>query len=165
VSQAGKIFTLRRNRAGQVGLIWATMKKLILTLSLAALVAAPLTVRAEDQKPERKGPNGQGGSGGRFSPEERLKRMTDLLGLNQEQQDKIKKIMEDARPQFEALKDTPQEERRNKARELFQAQQDKINEVLTPEQKEKWKAEMEKRMKEGAARRGGDGAAKPEEKK
>src|SRR4051794_12678063 len=119
------------------------MKKFILTLSLAALTAAPLTVRAEDPKPERpkrEGGAGGGPGGGRFNPEERLKRMTEQLTLTQEQQDKVKKIMEDGREEMGKIRDLPEDQRRDKFREFMQGQNEKIMAVLTPEQQEKYKA-------------------------
>jgi Spy/CpxP family protein refolding chaperone len=137
------------------------MKKLILSMTVAACAA--LTVQAQDEKP--KSPEGgaraegrQGG--GRFTPEERLKRLTEQLTLTQEQQDKIKKIFDDSRSQFEGLRDLQPEERREKMRELMKGQNDKIAEVLTAEQKEKFK-EIAARRAEGGPRRGGAEAEKP----
>lgn len=155
-----------RNRTDDLVFISA-MNKLILTLSIAAFATMSPALIAQEGKP-KEGREGRGRGGQRVSPEERLKRMTDMLSLNQEQQDKIKAIMEENREKFQALRDVPENERREKGRELFQAQTAKINEVLTPEQKEKWKAEMEKRRaagERGGKRGGGEGAAKSEEKK
>jgi Spy/CpxP family protein refolding chaperone len=151
------------------------MKKLILSLTVAACAA--LTVHAQEEKP--KAPEGgaraegrEGRRGGQFNPEERMKRLTEALTLTQEQQDKIKKIWEEGRGQFEGLRDLPQEERREKMREAMKVQNDKINEVLTAEQKEKYKELMARRGEgRGEGRRGGAAEgekkpeAKPEEKK
>lgn len=140
------------------------MKKLILSLTIAACTA--LTVQAQDDKkaPEGgarpEGREGRGAGAGRFTPEERLKRLTEALTLNQEQQDKIKKIFEEGRTQFEGLRDLPQEERREKMREAMKAQNDKVNEVLTAEQKEKYK-ELMARRGDGQRRGGGADAEKP----
>jgi Spy/CpxP family protein refolding chaperone len=155
------------------------MKKLIVSLTVAACAA--LTVQAQDDKPKpaeggaARGEGRQGG--GRFTPEERLKRLTEQLTLTQEQQDKVKKIFEEGRTQMEGLRDLQPEERRTKMREAMQAQNDKIAAVLTAEQKEKYK-EIVARRAEGGGQRGGgaggraeaekpktDGGAKPEEKK
>jgi Spy/CpxP family protein refolding chaperone len=137
------------------------MKKLILSLTIAACAA--LTVQAQDEKPKRPEAGraeGRQGGGGRFTTEERLKRLTEQLTLTQEQQDKIKKIFEDGRTQFEGLRDLQPEERREKMRELMKGQNDKIAEVLTAEQKEKFK-EIAARRAEGGQRRGGAEAEKP----
>ncbi len=153
------------------------MKKLILTLTLAASIAAPLTLTAQDAKPERPkregGPAGQGGQGGRMNPEERLKKMTEMLTLTQEQQDKVKTIMESGREEMGKLRDLPEDQRREKFGEFMKAQNEKIMAVLTPEQQEKYKAAMAERMKQGGGPGGPrgeggkkpEGGAKPEEKK
>lgn len=162
------------------------MKKLLLTLTLAASVAAPLTLTAQEAKPERPkreggpgapgGPGGQGGPG-RMNPEERLKRMTEALSLTQEQQDKVKAIMESGREEMAKLREVPEGERRAKFGEFMKSQNEKIMAVLTPEQQEKYKKAMEERMKQAGERGGGEGrkpgeggkkpegGAKPEEKK
>ncbi len=148
------------------------MKHFTLTLSIAAtaLLTLPTLSTAADEKPPGRRPGGPGGPGGRFSPEDRLKRMTETLGLTQEQQDKIKAIMAKGAEETKALRekgrDNLTEEDRTKMREFFTKQMEEISAVLTPEQKEKQKAEMEKRRAEGGPRRGGDkpGEKKPENK-
>jgi len=155
------------------------MKKQLAVLSFAVLglCAAPSLLRADDAVPP-KPPGGDkasadatkapeagparagGGGGGRMSPEERLKKMTEELNLTQDQQDKIKAIMEKSAPQFKELmakgRENLTEEDKTKFRELIKNQMEEIATVLTPEQKEKYKAAMEKRRAAG----GGPGAAK-----
>ena len=139
------------------------MKHLNLTLSIAAtaLLTLPTLSLAADEKPEGKRPGG----GQRSTPEERLKKMTETLGLSQEQQDKVKAIQEKNAPAMKEIfakgRENLTEEDKTKMKELFKTQTEEINAILTPEQKEKYKAEMEKR-REGGPRRGGD---KPGEKK
>ena len=148
------------------------MKHFTLTLSVAAaaLFTLPtLSLAADEKKPDRKRPEGAG-AGGRFSPEDRLKRMTETLGLSQEQQDKIKAIFEKDAPKFKELmakgRENLTEEDKAKMGELMKAQREEIAAILTPEQKEKQKAEMEKRGGPGGRRPGGDkpGEKKPEAK-
>lgn len=170
------------NRGTGAGFTPATMKNLILTLTLAASIAAPLTLNAQEPKPERPkregAPGGEGRPGGpggaRFSPEDRLKRMTEQLSLTQEQQDKVKAIFEGGREEMGKLRDLPESERRAKFGEFMKSQNEKVLAVLTPEQQEKYKAAMAERMKQGGQRPGGprgeggrkpEGGAKPEEKK
>ncbi len=144
------------------------MKNFVLTLGIAAtaLLTLPTFSLAADEKTDGKRPGGPGGR----SPEERLKRMTETLGLSQEQQDKIKAIMEKGAPAMKELmakgRENLTDEDKTKLREFFKTQSEEISNVLTPEQKEKYKAEMEKRRAEGGARRGGDkpGEKKPEAK-
>jgi Spy/CpxP family protein refolding chaperone len=144
----------------------------ILSLTLAGLCAVPLQLTAADAvpptppggsaappastdkpapKPEgaRRGP---GGPGGRMNPEERLKRMTEELGLTPEQQDKIKAINEKDGPQLRELmakgRENLTDADKEKVKELMKTQMEEIAAVLTPEQKEKFKAGMEKRRAE-----------------
>ena len=154
------------------------MKKLaVLTLSIVTLCVAPSLLRADDAVPPKppggdKAPAdaskpsgaapGRAGGAGRFSPEERLKRMTEELGLDQDQQDKIKAIMEKSAQPLKDLvakgRENWTEEDKTKIQELLKSQTEEIAAVLTPEQKEKYKAAIEKRR---AARGGnGGGAAK-----
>lgn len=140
----------------------------ILSLAVAGLVAVPSLLRAEDAVPP-KPPGGdkapadagkpageagarKGGGAGRFNPEERLKRMTEELNLTQDQQDKIKAIMAKGADQMKDLmakgRENLTEEDKTKFREFLKSQSEEIAAVLTPEQKEKYKAAMEKRRAE-----------------
>src|SRR5260221_3953673 len=146
------------------------MKKLpLLIITLTGLLALPIATRAEDAKPgapgaEKRGP---GGPGGRMNPEERLKKMTETLGLSQEQQDKIKAIMEKNGPAMRELmakgRENVTEEDKNKARALMESQMEEIGAVLTPEQNDKWNAEREAHGPGGPGGKPGEG--KPGEKK
>ena len=157
------------------------MKQFTLTLSVAAaaLLTLPSLSLADEKpagekpkRPEGARPGGPGGERGRFSPEDRLKHMTETLGLSQEQQDKIKAIMEKgAASMKEAMakgRENLTEEDKTKFRELMKAQFEEIGAVLTPEQKEKQKAEMAKRGgpggPEGKRGEGRPGGKKPEAK-
>ena len=151
------------------------MKHFTLTLSVAAaaLFTLPTTsFGADEKKPERKRPEGAGAPGaGRFSPEDRIKHMTETLGLSAEQQEKVKAIFAKGADQMKALRekgrDNLTEEDKTKMKEFFKSQQEEIAAILTPEQKEKQKAEMEKRGgpggKPGEGRKPGAGK-KPEAK-
>ena len=144
------------------------MKHFTLTLSVAAaaLLTLPSLGLAADEKPagERpKRPEGGGGPGGRVSPEERMKKMTEQLGLSQDQQDKIKAIFEGGREEMAKLKDTPEDQRRAKFGEFMKAQNEKVLAVLTPEQQEKYKTAMAERMKQGGGP-GGPGGKRGERK-
>jgi Spy/CpxP family protein refolding chaperone len=71
--------------------------------------------------------------------------MKDKLGLTDEQTGKIKAIFEKNRGQFAGLKELKPEDRRAKFREVFKSELEEIAAILTPEQKQKWKEEMQKR--------------------
>jgi Spy/CpxP family protein refolding chaperone len=114
------------------------MKKLLLSLAIAACAA--LSVQAQDATPTPGGKHGWHRGPGQFSPEERLKHLTETLGLTQDQQDQIKQIFADGRTAFQGLKDLPKDQRREQAHELMKAQHDKIVAVLTPDQVTKFNA-------------------------
>jgi Spy/CpxP family protein refolding chaperone len=132
------------------------MKKHILTVTAAALLAIPTFSFAEDKpagdkpagdKPAGERPGGRqgGGPGGaRMTPEERLKTMTEKLSLTQEQQDKIKAIYAKNGDSMKAAREKGfqnlSEEERTKMRDAMKTQNDEIVAVLTPEQQEKYKA-------------------------
>ena len=134
-------------------------------VAAAALFTLPSTSFAQDQPagdvPAR--PAGPGRAGARLNPEERLKRMTETLGLTQEQQDKIKAIYEKNAAAIKELMakgfQNLTEEDKTKLRESMKGQFDEVNAVLTPEQKEKLKAAMEKIG--GQRRPGGPGNPEP----
>jgi periplasmic protein CpxP/Spy len=162
------------------------MKKHILTIAALALLSIPTYTIAQDKpagdkpagdKPAGERPGrGQGGPGGRgaFSPEERIKRMTEQLGLTQEQQDKLKAIYAKQAEGMKALqekgRDNWTDEDRAKMREAFTKTQEEVNAILTPEQQEKAKA-LRGPGGPGGRRPGGPGGdakpgeGKPEEKK
>ena len=133
-------------------------KLTLLTLATAGLLAS--TIRAEDPvpptppvnppatapaaaaKPER-GPGGPGGPRG-----DRLEMMKEKLGLTPEQIEKIKPILEKDREKLMALREDAalsREQKGEKMREILKSSMEAIKPILTPEQVEKWKAEMEKR--------------------
>ncbi|KAB2637741.1 MAG: hypothetical protein DVB26_09300 [Verrucomicrobia bacterium] len=131
---------------------------LSLCVAAAALFTIPSTSFAQDPAPGATPgatpvrPQGPGRSA-RFGPEERLKYMTQTLGLTQEQQDKIKAIMEKNAPAIKELRDKGYqnltEEDKTKMRDLMKQQNEEIDALITPEQKAKQKAEMQKRRAQG----------------
>ena len=134
----------------------------LLTFATAGLLAAASSIRAEDPvpptppvnppagapaaaKPER-GPGGPGGPQG-----DRLEMMKEKLSLTAEQIEKIKPLLEKDREKIMALRQDAslsREEKGEKMREILKASMEAIKPILTPEQLEKWKAEMEKRRAE-----------------
>lgn len=151
------------------------MKSIILTVAAAALLVIP-TLRAEDKpadkpagdKPAGERPGrGQGGPGGRFNatPEERVKRMTEQLGLTPEQAEKIKAIYEKSAEANKALREKGfqnlTDEERTKMRESMKQTQDDVNAVLTPEQKKKLEESRPQRGAGGPGGRRGGGAGAP----
>ena len=166
------------------------IKKLSLTLALAGLCALPTLVIAEDavppkppggteapkrgdkpagDKPEAGRPERKPGAAGeRRGGGDRLKEMTEKLNLTQDQQDKVKAIMEKYGPQLREIfakgRENVTEADRAKAGEIMKSQREEIAAVLTAEQKEK----MKELFPEGGRRPGGDrkpGDRKPGEAK
>ena len=136
------------------------MKQYILTVSAFALLAAPTFIFAEDASPAEK-PPGSAQSGGRRgslgTPEERIKMMTEQLGLSQEQQDKIKAIFAKNADALKLIREKGYQnltdEEKTKLREGMKTQQEEVAAILTPDQK----AKLEKaRAERGTRRPGGD---------
>jgi Spy/CpxP family protein refolding chaperone len=134
------------------------VKSIVLTLTVAALAASPMISRAQDERAER-----PGGPGARMNPEERLKTMTEKLGLSDEQQNKIKAIMDEGREKMKEFRDLQPEERREKNRAFMQEQNAKIQAVLTPEQQEKYKDLRPRREGGPAGEKRGEGKGEKKE--
>jgi Spy/CpxP family protein refolding chaperone len=91
---------------------------------------------------------------GPMTPEDQLARMTKQLELTNDQQAKVKPILEEQHKKMMALRqDTSmsREDRFAKLREIRQQSLEKIKPVLTPEQQKKW----EKMQQERRGRRRG----------
>jgi len=96
------------------------------------------------------------------TPEERVKRMTEQLGLTPEQAEKIKAIYEKGAEANKALREKGfnnlTDEEKTKMRDSMKAQQDEIAAILTPEQKKKQEEARGQRGGPGGGRRGGGAA-------
>ena len=96
--------------------------------------------------------------------ERQLEMMKSELTLTDEQISKVTKIQADERKQMMELRDdtaTSMEDKREKMKTIRETTHHKIMEVLSKEQKEKYKAMMEKMREEGGNRRGGAGSPPP----
>ena len=103
----------------------------LLPIATAALLTSSINVCAEDEKP--KAARGAG---------ERLKAMSEKLGLTDDQKEKVKAIFEKNQPKIKEVRaDTAlaQEEKRKKLMEIRKAEMEEIRALLTPEQQEKMK--------------------------
>lgn len=74
-----------------------------------------------------------------------MRRLSEALMLTPEQQDKVKTIWAEQRPSLDRARSFSPDERREKVREAVRIQNDRIAEVLTPEQKEKFKELLARR--------------------
>jgi Spy/CpxP family protein refolding chaperone len=134
---------------------------LSLTIALAGACTLSLSAVAQDAKPAAGG--APGGHHGMPNPEERVNRMKTELGLTDEQSAKLLTIYQKAGESLKALHEdtaTPQDQKRPKMEELMKSTRDEVLAVLTPEQKEKFEAEMAKRRAERTGQGGGAAPAK-----
>ena len=130
--------------------------------TLLALACVPFAF-AQSDKPAEKAPADKGGQrGGPGGRGDQLKMMTDRLKLTEEQQAKIKPLLEEQRAEGQKLRDAGlSREEMMKKREEMNAQLDaKLAPILTAEQKTELKAmreEMRARMRDGGGQRPGGG--------
>lgn len=105
------------------------------------------------------GPPPQGGGRGPMSTADQLKDLTDKLSLTDDQQTKVKTILEDTRAQMQKLRgddSLSQEDRMAKGRALREAANGKIRDVLTDDQKKKFDQMEQDRRDRMKQRQGGD---------
>jgi periplasmic protein CpxP/Spy len=135
-----------------------TMKKFILyTIVIGSLVIG--TAAAFAQMPEGQ-QGGQMGHGQMPTVDQRMQRLTQALNLTEDQQAKIKPIVENESSQMQSLRsDTSlsQEDRMGKMKQIRENTASQINPILTPDQQKQY-AEMMSRMGHG---RGGPGGPPP----
>lgn len=125
-------------------------------LAIAVCVLGGLTMigatgAAAQETGQAPPPPPQGQHQGRVDRE--LQRMTENLNLTADQQAKIRPILEDQAKQLRALRadsTIPEADARAKSREIRRSTRKQIDEILTPEQREKQKAmHQEMRGKHG----------------
>lgn len=151
------------------------MKSTILTVAAAALLVIP-TLRAEDKPADKpagdkpagdkpageRPPGGRPGGGRTMSPEDRLKFMTERLGLTQEQQDKIKAIYAKNADKFKAMREKGfqnlTDDEKKEMGELRKAEMEEVSSVLTDEQKKK----LAEGRRGGPGGPGGEGRRRPD---
>ena len=137
-------------------------KRMITLLAMLLALTWSIGMYAQEQGEQQGGQPGQmggqrmGGPRGPMSPDAQLARLTKELNLTQEQQDKIKPILEDQQKQMEALRNDSSvqgPDRRSKMMDIRKDHTDQIRNVLTSDQQTKFD-EMQKRMMERGGRRG-----------
>ena len=136
-----------------------TLQKLL----LLAMCMLGMSAFAQQNPPP---PGGEGQGQGRRMPsiEDQLKNLTEKLTLTDDQQAKVKTILEDTRSQMTKImqdQDMSREDKMAKGRSIREAGNTKIREVLTDEQKKKFddlQKEMQERMRQ---RQQGGGDSNP----
>ncbi len=106
------------------------------------------------------GPGPQGGQGGRgpMNVADQVKDFTEKLTLTEDQQAKVKTILEDTRDQMQKLRSDEsmsQEDKMAKGRALREASSGKIRELLTDDQKKKFDQMEQERRDRMKQRQGG----------
>ena len=130
---------------------------------LAAWLLGTVAFAQQNQPPG--GGDQPGPRRGMPSVDDQLKNLTERLNLTDDQQTKIKPILEDQHAQMQALmKDDSlsQEDKRSKGRAIRESTTGKIRDVLTDDQKKKYDA-MEQEMRDRMRQRqqGGDNPPPP----
>jgi Spy/CpxP family protein refolding chaperone len=132
---------------------------LVCGLSIAAVSAAV----AQDQAPpppppgtSMQGPPPGGGRGGMMDPGRRTDMLKQNLNLSDDQASQVKAIFEDSRTKMEGLRSNSslsQDDRRSQMMTIRKAENDKVEALLTPDQKTKYAAlqeQMRGRMRNGS---------------
>jgi periplasmic protein CpxP/Spy len=118
---------------------------------MAALLASPIAMPAA--VPQNQGGGQEGGHGQRMTPEDRLKDLTKQLSLTDDQQAKIKPILEDQQKKMDDLRNNSSGDRQERGQKMQQIRKDtndQIRAVLDDNQKtkfDKMEQEREDRMK------------------
>lgn len=124
-------------------------------------IAAAGAAFAQDEAPPPP-PAGQmqgpppGGRGMMMDPARRTEMLKDRLGLSDSQTTQVKSILEDSRTKMETLRSNSslsQDDRRSQMMSIRKGESDKIEGLLTPDQKTKYDAmqqQMRGRMRGGA---------------
>jgi Spy/CpxP family protein refolding chaperone len=148
------------------------MKRQLCSLVLTGLLATGVMLAQEPgSAPEQGAPQAEGGGmgghrGGRgmMDPDQRLAHMTKRYKLTADQQSQIKPILQDEQQQMQAMRSdtsTSRDDKRAKMMSTHQASTQKIEAVLTDEQKQKFEADQQK-MQEHRAQHMNGGANGPQ---
>ncbi|GFZ88837.1 hypothetical protein [Dyella caseinilytica] len=130
----------------------------LLALALSAVSLAP-AVFAQDNAPS--GGSGESHQHGAPDPQQQAARLTNKLGLSNDQTAKITTILQNQQQQISALRSDSslsQDDRRTKMHSIRQDTDTQINAVLTPAQQTQYadmKAKMKQHMQNGG--NGGNG--------
>jgi Spy/CpxP family protein refolding chaperone len=112
-------------------------------LAVAAMITVAPTSRALQTASNTQEHGAMGGSPmGPMTPENRLKMLTEKLNLTEDQQAKMKPIIEDQSKQMKAIHDDSSlapADRQAKMKEIHESSIEKMNAILTPDQQAKWK--------------------------
>jgi len=121
---------------------------LLLAFATALMLAGP-TSHAWQSATATQEHGAMGGSTmGPMTPENHLKMLTEKLNLTEDQQAKLKPILEDQSKQMKAIHDDAlaPADKQAKMKEVHESSAEKINAVLTPDQQAEWKQMRQEMM-------------------
>ena len=128
-------------------------RKFSIVVVLFAFAAALMVVGPASHAQETPAAHEHGAMGGSpmgmMTPEARLKMLTEKLNLTDDQQAKLKPVLEDQSKQMKALHEDTSlapADRQAKMKELHESSMAKLNDILTPEQQAKWKQMRQEMM-------------------
>ena len=124
---------------------------LILSAFVAGMIVMAPISHAGQTAPaaQEHGAMGGGSMMGPMTPENRLKMLSEKLNLTEDQQAKLKPILEDQSKQMKAIHDDSSlapADRQAKMKELHDSSVEKMNAILTPDQQVKWKQMRQEMM-------------------
>jgi Spy/CpxP family protein refolding chaperone len=137
---------------------WTMNRAFLRAAAMACLLLGAMAVFAQEPAAPPQG-GGQWQRGQMPTPEQRLQRMTQALNLTEDQQTKIKPILENESTQMQSLRSDSslsQEDRMAKMKQIRENTTSQINPILTADQQKQY-AEMTSRMGRGR----GPGQAPP----
>ena len=118
---------------------------LMAALALGGLMACSTLVTAQDAPKDAP----KGGKKG-FTVEQQMDRLTDLLTLTDEQQPKVKAVLEGQQKKMPAIREeSDQDTRRTKMQDLRKETETKMKAILTDEQFKKYQEMSQRRGKKG----------------
>jgi Spy/CpxP family protein refolding chaperone len=143
-----------------------SVRTILAITGMAAMTALSLPASAQMGPGPGAGPGMQGGTGKMAASDcqRRLQRLTQRLGLSEEQQAQIKPLLEEEATQVQTLRDDStlsRDERNAKLQELHESTYNRINGFLTPEQQQKHKELRDQAQQRQKMRRGQPPAATP----
>jgi protein CpxP len=140
-------------------IVWRSAVALCGVAMLAGVAAAQQDATPAPM-PERQG-QGPGGQRGQGNPEQRMQMLKQQLSLTDDQTAQVKGIFADERTKLMALRDdtaTPQADKRGKMQAIRKEGEDKLDAILTPDQKTKYAAMRAQMRDQARERRGAPGA-------
>jgi Spy/CpxP family protein refolding chaperone len=146
------------------------MKRQLCSLVLTGLLATGVIFAQETgSAPDQNAPQTEGGGmgghhgGKRMDADQRLAHMTKRYKLTADQQSQIKPILQDEQQQMESMRSdtsTSRQDKMAKMQSMHEADTQKIEAVLTDEQKQKYEADQKKMQDRHSQRmQGGQGGA------